>query len=973
MKELIPGKLSLFLQFALLILVYSTTLEIASQVLPTTTAIYTTPTPTGFKRVLNPEISADYMRWSDWQHKRLMDALRLRRDRTTPKADDYNSTLDVLSLTTPLYSSPDSEGELSGPVSPTAQLRKHTQMRNAEADHTESTEHPSLNASTNYNSTSSDYYTTYSYPVVVILIILTAIVSFITVSGNILVLLSFFVERALRTATNYFIASLAVTDLLIGIFSMNLYTYYLIVGHWPLGRLSCDLWLSLDYTACLTSQYTVLIITIDRFFSVRIPAKYRNWRTDRKVAIMVAFTWIIPSSVFFLIIMGWPYFNTSVQPRPTDACYAEFANDPVFNTIFTLCYFWVTLVVMSSLYVGIYRVAAKLQKRSDEKRSRVKDLVQDPSKTMAQTQQNDMRRNPGTTRGGVQSKKQQSSSSMAGGGESSGFDSDEEQRKPMMKKPSAPQKGKISVTKPNLKPGLPQAEEQRNGFHPLPKQATNPTPLIPQHQEAMNKNDGLVEQGELLQATISTLRIQPRDDIRSLADEILPNLVKKKPDACPLHGKLKNGENSTQDDSSVCSPSSVMGCPNGSLQISSPVLSDDENGVEVIAKFSSSPPVVIYPSSPALCVCSDVEEETEPEITVFDPPNHVRQDSPPTDPVAEPATTATPLNSSGEVQVERPVGNVDYQNRVMENFRRRMAAKQTAVSDSADSAYCTSSNPSSQLPNAHTNTSGETRTDTVAEQIRRNDSSSAVCNGHLNPADVDILSNKEFQAASENDASPIWKPQIFPHKQTFSAPCSIDGIPRFDHPLGSECYDSQNECLVYCGPQESDTLQSGSSYADCVGPIIDESRYHNQSMKKPRIMAWKQRMVARILGLCADMRSGQILARIRLQVLKRTRRTERPHVERGKRENRARKALRTITFILGAFVLCWIPYHILIMIKGVCDDITQNYTCVNDILYSVAYWLCYMNSPINPFCYALANAQFKKTFLRILHGDLRRS
>lgn len=87
--------------------------------------------------------------------------------------------------------------------------------------------------------------------------------------------------------------------------------------------------------------------------------------------------------------------------------------------------------------------------------------------------------------------------------------------------------------------------------------------------------------------------------------------------------------------------------------------------------------------------------------------------------------------------------------------------------------------------------------------------------------------------------------------------------------------------------------------------------------------------------------------------------------QKSKSENRARKAFRTISFILGAFVMCWTPYHVLALIEGFCSKPP----CTNERLFLFSYFLCYANSPINPFCYALANHQFKKTLTRLMKGD----
>ncbi|GMT35158.1 hypothetical protein PFISCL1PPCAC_26455 [Pristionchus fissidentatus] len=83
-----------------------------------------------------------------------------------------------------------------------------------------------------------------------------------------------------------------------------------------------------------------------------------------------------------------------------------------------------------------------------------------------------------------------------------------------------------------------------------------------------------------------------------------------------------------------------------------------------------------------------------------------------------------------------------------------------------------------------------------------------------------------------------------------------------------------------------------------------------------------------------------------------------------KAEKRAHKAFRTITFIVGFFAILWSPYYIMATVYGFCRG-----ECIPTTLYTLSYYMCYLNSTGNPFAYALANRQFRSTFLRMLRGN----
>ncbi|XP_038641669.1 muscarinic acetylcholine receptor M5b [Scyliorhinus canicula] len=194
---------------------------------------------------------------------------------------------------------------------------------------------------------------------------ITAIVSFITIIGNILVIVSFKVNSQLKTVNNYYLLSLACADLIIGVFSMNLYTSYILIGYWSLGNLTCDLWLALDYVASNASVMNLLLISFDRYFSITRPLTYRAKRTPKRAGIMIGLAWLISFVLWAPAILCWQYLVGERTVHPSE-CQIQFLSEPIITFGTAIAAFYIPVSVMTILYCRIYK----------ETERRTKDLAE---------------------------------------------------------------------------------------------------------------------------------------------------------------------------------------------------------------------------------------------------------------------------------------------------------------------------------------------------------------------------------------------------------------------------------------------------------------------------------------------------------------------------------------------------------------------------------------------------------------------
>nr|QVK45756.1 G protein-coupled receptor [Proales similis] len=194
---------------------------------------------------------------------------------------------------------------------------------------------------------------TYSPGMTVLIALFASMVAFVTITGNVFVIVAFIIEKSLRKYSNYFILNLSIADLLIGLL-IPFYTPFLLYNHqWMFGRIACTIWLVLDYVVCSASVLCIVVISMDRYLMVSRGLDYMASQKLKKAMCIMAAVWLIAFLNYAPAIVLWEYIAGKRTVQDGE-CKVEFHNNLIYLTVTACVEFFAPLLTICSLNFAVY-------------------------------------------------------------------------------------------------------------------------------------------------------------------------------------------------------------------------------------------------------------------------------------------------------------------------------------------------------------------------------------------------------------------------------------------------------------------------------------------------------------------------------------------------------------------------------------------------------------------------------------------
>ena len=133
--------------------------------------------------------------------------------------------------------------------------------------------------------------------------VVTVIFTLLTLGGNVMCIVAFIKCKDFKNSTGYFFLSLAICDLGMSPI-MASYTYSVLYGEWPYGKIVCDISGFARGSLVTNSILHVFFLSFDTFLAVFKPLRHRHILTLRRCIIILTCSWIYVICLFMLPFFG---------------------------------------------------------------------------------------------------------------------------------------------------------------------------------------------------------------------------------------------------------------------------------------------------------------------------------------------------------------------------------------------------------------------------------------------------------------------------------------------------------------------------------------------------------------------------------------------------------------------------------------------------------------------------------------------
>lgn len=206
----------------------------------------------------------------------------------------------------------------------------------------------------------------------------------ISLLGNILVIIAVMSFRRLRdNVTNYFIISLAFSDLMVAIFVMPYNAVHEVLGYWPFGIVFCDIYQSLDILCCTASILNLCVISLDRYLAIISPFTYYERITKNTSLVLIALVWVVSFFISaFPVILDF-HEDPSLDGWYNDPMFCILTLHKVFALVSSIISFYIPVIVILFVYASIFVVARRQARQIAAYENTAKRFAGENKKSMA--------------------------------------------------------------------------------------------------------------------------------------------------------------------------------------------------------------------------------------------------------------------------------------------------------------------------------------------------------------------------------------------------------------------------------------------------------------------------------------------------------------------------------------------------------------------------------------------------------------